>query len=385
MKMFFVQSASQSNVRRTFAALCVMMLTGSIAVQGQEPASNAMASQPKDGSSMTEVLPEADQYVSKTNTKRMFIPDGGGDSLVSSIEFGEFGTDVVVTPEQVASVCINMEHSSQHDIRIELLCPSYDPSRSATAGRAVLKYGGVGDAPSFLGCPLDQYMGDGVYDGYPSYDSLQNPYGVGLEYCWSVNHVWTLVSGDSAHSPVDANAALLRNAPSYELERPVEHTIPARFFYYGPSVVVLDGPTAQPSDRYERSNYYLPEDQFENLVGCPLSGIWSIKITDFWGADNGWVFGWTLDLYSLRQEGIELPTSDFSTQMMPNPATDRVKVSSDKGLRQIDIYDLQGKLVRSEALNGNETDVNISGLKSGIYCARILTNEGRTARKLVVQ
>lgn len=375
MREFFEQSASQSNVRRTFAALCVMMLMCSVVVQGQEPASNAKVSYQKDGSSAAEVLPEADQYVSKTNSKRMFIPDGGGDSLVSSIEFGEFGTDVVVTPEQVASVCINMEHSCQRDIRIELLCPSYDPTRSATAGRSILK-ASIGTAPRFIGHPLD-------IDRSPKNDSLQNPYGVGLEYCWSVNHAWTLVTGDSAHRPDHTNAALFRNAPGVELD-PIEYTVPDGFAYAG-SIIVLDDTTAQPSNRDERSDYYLPEDQFENLVGCPLTGIWSIRIFDFWGADNGWVFDWTMDLYSLRQEDIDLPTSDFSTQIAPNPATDRVKVSSDKSLRQIDIYDLQGKLVHSEALDGIETDVNISGLKSGIYCARILTNEGRTAHKLVVK
>ena len=96
-----------------------------------------------------------------------------------------------------------------------------------------------------------------------------------------------------------------------------------------------------------------------------------------------------MDLYSLEQEqeqeGVDLPTLDTETKLMPNPATDWVKVTSDKELRYIEIFDLQGRLLQNEVLHGNEADVDISRLSAGTYCARILTIEGRTARKLVVK
>ena len=43
------------------------------------------------------------------------------------------------------------------------------------------------------------------------------------------------------------------------------------------------------------SGDYQPVGSFDSLVGCTLDGAWSIKVTDLWGADNGYIFGWSLD------------------------------------------------------------------------------------------
>lgn len=37
---------------------------------------------------------------------------------------------------------------------------------------------------------------------------------------------------------------------------------------------------------------YAPNCTFDTLVGCPLNGNWTIKVTDLWGADNGFIFKW---------------------------------------------------------------------------------------------
>ncbi len=39
---------------------------------------------------------------------------------------------------------------------------------------------------------------------------------------------------------------------------------------------------------------YLPVGDFEDLVGCPLNGDWTIKITDNLNIDDGWIFSWSL-------------------------------------------------------------------------------------------
>lgn len=44
------------------------------------------------------------------------------------------------------------------------------------------------------------------------------------------------------------------------------------------------------------ADHYRPFDSFENLLGCPLNGDWTISITDSWGQDNGFLFSWSLDI-----------------------------------------------------------------------------------------
>jgi hypothetical protein len=37
---------------------------------------------------------------------------------------------------------------------------------------------------------------------------------------------------------------------------------------------------------------YQPSDSFEGLVGCDLNGDWTIRVTDLWASDNGFIFSW---------------------------------------------------------------------------------------------
>jgi gliding motility-associated-like protein len=41
---------------------------------------------------------------------------------------------------------------------------------------------------------------------------------------------------------------------------------------------------------------YAPVQPLSGLVGCPISGTWNLIVTDNWGADDGTVFGWSINL-----------------------------------------------------------------------------------------
>jgi len=36
-------------------------------------------------------------------------------------------------------------------------------------------------------------------------------------------------------------------------------------------------------------------ESLSRLVGCPLNGEWTIKVTDLWEQDNGWIFSWGIE------------------------------------------------------------------------------------------
>ena len=48
------------------------------------------------------------------------------------------------------------------------------------------------------------------------------------------------------------------------------------------------------SNREEGIGFYVPASDFTSLIGCPINGVWQLKITDTWGIDNGWVFNWSI-------------------------------------------------------------------------------------------
>lgn len=52
--------------------------------------------------------------------------------------------------------------------------------------------------------------------------------------------------------------------------------------------VVENEPTTLPEGSYAVA------DSIENILGCPVNGIWTLSFMDHWGGDNGVLFGWNI-------------------------------------------------------------------------------------------
>ena len=173
----------------------------------------------------------------------MFIPDGPNCDPTNPC----YNTDVVFTsflPGQtigsasdILSICVFMEHSYVGDLNFRINCPNGQTDTLKTYihwGGADLGIRGTPDS----GC-----------------DPKNNPQGTPWNYCWS--EIYPNIG------TINANAGVAR----------------------------LDS-----TNRTDTNTYYLPDQPFTNLVGCPLNGIWTIEICDKWAADNGYIFEWTLNL-----------------------------------------------------------------------------------------
>jgi len=72
--------------------------------------------------------------------------------------------------------------------------------------------------------------------------------------------------------------------------------------------------------------------------------------------------------------------------VFPNPATDVVTITNTENInvKQIEIYDVTGKNVKSQEYNNeNELQLNISDLASGTYMLHVKTNQGTAVKKVV--
>ena len=284
-----------------------------------------------DGDNATLTLKRIDfvDITSKTNNTRTFIPDGpncdGPNCFTAEVEFSEFPAgSSVQSAGDICSICVNAEHSFMGDFDMSILCPTFgNPAFSQDHGRAVLKRKEAVSAP--IGTPGTPDFhpegsggGGGMYLGIPygggndtgydkmngdNCDSLQNPYGIGWNYCFSRNAAYTLVNGEPADTPSPIGAGLgSNNAPSVNVT-PVFDPIPAGYYNAGETAPSNACSTRDSSDYINKMNYYTPYDGFYTLIGCPLNGIWSIEICDLWGIDNGWVFSWSLDICGLQTQG----------------------------------------------------------------------------------
>jgi O-glycosyl hydrolase len=69
-------------------------------------------------------------------------------------------------------------------------------------------------------------------------------------------------------------------------------------------------------------------------------------------------------------------------QIFPNPVTDKLIIqSAQKAI--IEIFNVQGQLVKSIASNGNKTNIDVSDLSSGVYVVQVKTKSGVVMMKVV--
>lgn len=251
------------------------------------------------------------RHESKTNDVRTFIPDGEcppdhpDGCFYAPVEFTEFPNKSITSKQDVCSICVNFEHSFMGDYRLAIVCP--------TGKIAVLKWAQNGHEPNLPpDAPTGSYGGSGTYTGYPldwsecpfnpdgspKCDSVQNPYGMGLDYCFSRNAEYTLVDGTAADVPAfNAQVNTYLGSPGFtDQVSPSFPNVPSQFALSGQTIGTLNMTTKHPSNHEGMSDYYTPYTDFSELVGCPLNGEWNIQVCDFWGADNGWVFNWSMDI-----------------------------------------------------------------------------------------
>jgi len=163
------------------------------------------------------------------------IPDGDveGLSYETSVTIAGFGDGAWLPSEDLfLSVCVNMEHSWIRDLQIELVPPAGEPFK------VILN--------EFLG-----QTGSQIFLGVPNEDDEADPPipGVGWTYCWT---------------PTAENAPMLDWANAH----PLVGTMPA--------------------------GDYQASSGFSTLVGNLLNGTWTLRCTDDWAIDNGYIFWWTM-------------------------------------------------------------------------------------------
>lgn len=317
-----------------------------------------------DGATLTLKKIEFSKTATKTNPIRTFIPDGphcADPCYEAPVTFNEFPSGRTVhSADDICSICLNYEHTFMGDYRTSIVCP--------TGKESIIKFGNSSmdhktPKADAEGQTFTYDYGGGCYTGFPnrswdsdcdasgSYqpdpnatcDSTCNPFGEGLEYCWSRNAAYTLVTGELANigthdriyeNPADPTGPFIyENKDTYVVDRHINSssatykiqethtygTVPAYFNSHpGDSYGTKDVTTKMPSNHEEKTDYYLPDADFSELIGCPLNGEWKMRVCDYWGADNGWIFSWSMDICGISSGGCEYQVGIDSVTWTPD-------------------------------------------------------------------
>jgi hypothetical protein len=76
-------------------------------------------------------------------------------------------------------------------------------------------------------------------------------------------------------------------------------------------------------------------------------------------------------------------TFDFS--VYPNPANDVVNISNSTSaiISNVEMTDLNGRVVKNITLNATEGQINISDLSTGVYMMNVSSDQGTSTKKII--
>jgi uncharacterized repeat protein (TIGR01451 family) len=74
---------------------------------------------------------------------------------------------------------------------------------------------------------------------------------------------------------------------------------------------------------------------------------------------------------------------DLSVSLFPNPTKDKVYINSENDLHSIQLYDVQGRLLQTQLVEGNESVVDISTQSNGVYFIKVTSAKGIKVGKVV--
>lgn len=75
--------------------------------------------------------------------------------------------------------------------------------------------------------------------------------------------------------------------------------------------------------------------------------------------------------------------ADDSIMIFPNPVVDALTVKADSSIQSIELFDAQGRIIRTSLVNARETRLNLSAFSKGMYLIKIQTAQGSKTQKLL--
>ncbi len=138
------------------------------------------------------------------------------------------------------------------------------------------------------------------------------------------------------------------------------------------------------------SAYQLFVIDFKNIPGVNNNNDFRIRMRfdgDQMAADDGnRVTFNNFSLHGKLLENVNTFEPNNSLLLIPNPAKDILQVETAENNMAINIYNVSGKLVYQAIMTGNSLNIDVSGLKSGVYIIHGISPSGSViTERLVVQ
>lgn len=355
----------------------------------------------------------------------VFLPDGNGVSYNSTINIQSFlPNQTIQNVDQIGGIRLAIEHSFLGDLSIRITCPNGSSSllKAQHSETAVLT-GAINNPCSSNGGSNNL----GIAPDPSSSSLCYNQEGIGWDYefrpgathCFGAGGLTTTYNFTDHCQNVWTGPTLM---PSYSNP------------YLAPGLEPV---------------FYGSYETLDNLIGCPMNGVWTLTVMDGWTIDNGYLFNWGITLtdsltpaiwnYSVQVDSIlfegeyiqqidpftaslSIPNIgnyqyqvnavdefgchynanlivncvlsvedidlDDAIQVYPNPVQNilHLNILDQKWNNcTLEIFDGTGKLVRRESLTSDYSQIDFSLYTSGTYFARFINKENQIKSMKIIK
>lgn len=135
--------------------------------------------------------------------------------------------------------------------------------------------------------------------------------------------------------------------------------------------------------------FYQPENPLSVFNGQSANGIWKLTIIDSYANDGGSLTGWGLSICTNNDVGILNYTTNYSTDIYPNPTNGTFNLNINTPRLEIFTYSITnnlGQVLESAKISSNTLQqLNLSNYSEGVYFITIKGNSGFKTEKIILQ
>ena len=124
-------------------------------------------------------------------------------------------------------------------------------------------------------------------------------------------------------------------------------------------------------------NPYSPTEAYLRGVGYNYADYYSLFFSKNYGFSVRCVFDQSASTWT----GLESNQGNLVTELYPNPTSGILHIETSKAIKKIEVFDVLGQLVLSY---GNEKQIDLSKLNSGLYLIRFTSENGVEQRRVEV-
>lgn len=114
---------------------------------------------------------------------------------------------------------------------------------------------------------------------------------------------------------------------------------------------------------------------------------YAIGDVDYWDRNPADDISAPIPIHIYNPVGMDEFLSEENTRLFPNPVSQQLTIEFEKYNRQIvdmEIYDVQGRMIKQETLLQNTNQVNLAGLGQGLYFVKLQYGENFETHKIFV-